>query len=55
VDAGPTQDNSLSIPLRLGADMRVMTGVRITAELQLQVANSFGDNVGFLTGVNLPF
>lgn len=55
VDAGPTQDNSLSIPLRLGADMRVMTGVRIAAELQLQVANSFGDNVGFLTGVNLPF
>jgi len=55
VDAGPTKDNSLSIPLRLGADMRVMTGVRIMAELQLQVANSFGDNVGFLTGVNLPF
>lgn len=55
VDAGPTQENNFSIPLRLGADMRVMTGVRVTAELQLQVASSFGDNVGFLTGVNLPF
>lgn len=55
VDAGPTKDNSLSVPLRLGADMRVMTGVRIAAELQLNIANSFGDNVGFLTGVNLPF
>ena len=55
VDAGPTHETNFSVPLRLGADMRVMTGVRITAELQLQVGSSFGDNVGLLTGVNLPF
>jgi hypothetical protein len=55
LDASPTRENNFSIPLRLGADMRVMTGVRVTAELQLHLASSFGDNVGFLTGVNLPF
>lgn len=55
VDAGPTHDNNFSVPLRMGADMRVMTGLRVTAELQVQVGGSFGDNVTFLTGVNLPF
>jgi len=55
VDAGPTRENDFSIPLRLGADMRVMTAVRVMAELQLHVGSAFGDNVGFATGVNLPF
>ena len=55
VDAGPTRENAFSIPLRLGADTRVMSGLRVAAELQIHLASSFGDNVGFLTGVNLPF
>jgi hypothetical protein len=55
LDAGPAQENTFSVPFRLGADMRVMTGLRVVGELQLHLGSSFGDNVGFLTGVNLPF
>jgi hypothetical protein len=55
IDVASTRENDFSIPLRLGADLKAMPGVRIAAELQVSVANSFGDNVGFAAGVNMPF
>jgi hypothetical protein len=48
-------DTDFSIPLRLGAELRAIPGVRITAELQLRLGDDFGDDTAFTTGVNLPF
>lgn len=55
IDVSSTRETDFSIPLRMGADFKAMPGVRIAAELQINVANSFGDNVGFAGGVNMPF
>jgi hypothetical protein len=55
VDAGTTHLSDLSVPVRLGAELRAIPDVRITAELQLRLSDDFNDNVGFSAGVNLPF
>jgi len=55
VDAGPTQQTFVSLPLRLGADLRIMPGLRLTAEMQIPIGDTFNDSFGVLTGVNLPF
>jgi hypothetical protein len=55
VDVGPTQLSDFSVPLRLGAELRAIPDVRLTAELQLRLADDFNDDVGFAAGVNLPF
>lgn len=54
-DALGIQDTDLSVPLRLGLEARVATEFRIVAELQLYVSDRYNDDVGFATGVNLPF
>jgi hypothetical protein len=47
--------NDLSIPIRLGAELRFVPGARICAELQLRPGDEINDDVGFAVGVNLPF
>ncbi len=54
-DAGSTNETFLSLPLRLGADLRGMPGMRLSAELQAPLGDSFNDDVGVLTGVKLAF
>ena len=44
-----------SLPLRLGAELRAIPGVRIAAELQLCLGDDFDDDTAFTAGVNLPF
>jgi hypothetical protein len=54
-DAFGFRDNDVSVPLRLGLDARVAPDFRIIAELQLFLSDRYNDDVGFATGVNLPF
>jgi len=54
-DAFGQQDTDVSIPLRLGLDARLSPECHLITELQLFVADRFNDDVGFVTGVNLPF
>ena len=54
-DAFGIQDSDISVPLRLGMEARLTQELRIVAELQLYVADRYNDDVGFATGVNLPF
>lgn len=55
VDAGTTRQTFLSLPLRLGADFRVMPGMSLAAELQIPIGDGFNDGFAVMTGVNLPF
>jgi opacity protein-like surface antigen len=55
VDAGNTKETFTSLPIRLGGDLRVMPGVRFVAEMQFGVGNTYTDDFGLATGVNLPF
>lgn len=55
VDVGSLNDTDISVPLRIGADLRASDQLHIVAELQLQLWDSFNDDVGFCAGVNLPF
>jgi len=54
-DAGSTNETFVSLPLRLGADLRVMPGMRLSAEMQTPIGDSFNDDFGVLTGVKLAF
>lgn len=54
-DAFGVQDSDISLPLRLGLEARLSPECHLVAELQLFVADRYNDDVGFSTGVNLPF
>jgi hypothetical protein len=55
VDVGANTETDFSLPLRLGAELRAIPGVHITAELQLRIGDDFDDHAAFSAGVNLPF
>ena len=54
-DAFGVEDTDLSVPLRLGVEARLSPAFRVVAELQLFIADHYNDDIGFVTGVNLPF
>lgn len=54
-DAFGVEDSDVSVPLRLGMEVQLVPELRIVAELQLFVTDRYNDDVGFATGVNLPF
>ena len=54
-DSFGVEDSDVSFPLRLGFETRMWPEARLIAELQLYIADSYNDDVGFTTGVNLPF
>ena len=54
-DAFGLEDTDLSLPLRLGAEARFSPAFSLAAELQLFIADSYNDHVGFAVGANLPF
>jgi hypothetical protein len=55
VDIGGTNQTDFSVPLRLGAELRAIPGIQVTAELQLRLGDDFADHTAFSGGVNLPF
>ncbi len=54
-DVAGMSDNDFSTPLRLGAELRAIPGVRITAEFQLRLGDDFDDRSVFSAGANFPF
>lgn len=55
IDVDETNDTRFFVPLRFGAEWRVVPEFRLVTELQLQVGDTFNDDVRFSAGVNLPF
>lgn len=54
-DAFGVEDSDVSLPLRLGIEARMWPEARLVAELQLYITDRYNDDIGFNTGVNLPF
>lgn len=54
-DAFGVQDSDISLPLRLGLEARLAPEFRLIAEMQLFITDRYNDDIGFVTGVNLPF
>lgn len=52
---GDADETDVSFPIRLGTEFRVAPELRIMAELQLLLEDEFNDDIGFVTGVNMPF
>lgn len=50
-----SQSADFSVPFRFGAEFRLSPEVRLIGELQLRASDNVNDDVGFATGVNLPF
>jgi opacity protein-like surface antigen len=55
VDRGEKNETDFSVPVRLGAELRAIPGMHITAEFQLRIGDDFNDHSAFAAGVNLPF
>lgn len=55
INAGPTDDNDFSVPLRVGAELGVTAAARLVGELSTRVGSDFGDKTDFTLGLNLPF
>jgi hypothetical protein len=55
LDIGQSDETDVSFPIRLGAEFRIASEFRIVGELQLLLEDEFNDDIGFATGVNLPF
>lgn len=55
VDAGATDANDVSFPVRLGTEIPLMPGTRAVAELRLRLGDAFNDNVGVGFGANFDF
>jgi hypothetical protein len=51
----PATGTDFSVPVRLGAELRAIPGMRITAEFQLRLGNVFDDRTAFSTGIDFPF
>ncbi len=54
-DADNVTGTDFSVPVRLGAELRAIPGMRITAEFQLRLGDDFDDRTAFSTGINFPF
>jgi hypothetical protein len=54
-DADSATGTDFSVPVRLGAELSAIPGMRITAEFQLRLGDVFADRTAFSTGINFPF
>lgn len=54
-DIGSDHTNDVSLPLRVGAELRAIPGMHITAEVQLRLGDDLLDTTAFTGGVNFPF
>jgi hypothetical protein len=55
VEIGTREISDFSLPFRIGSEFRLAKEVRLCAELQLRASDEVNDDLGFVTGVNLPF
>ncbi len=55
VNIASESQTDFSVPLRLGAELRAIPGVRLLGELQLRLGDEFNDHTGWSLGANFPF
>ena len=51
----PLNETDLSLPVRIGSEVRLNPQLSLTGELQLRLSDDLNDDVGFSIGVNSPF
>jgi hypothetical protein len=54
-DADPETGTDFSVPVRLGVELRAISGMRLTAEFHLRLGDDFDDRTGLSAGINFPF
>ena len=54
-ELGSEDDSGVSVPLRLGSEFRFSPEFRMLFEFDFFLNDDFHDDVGLVTGVNLPF
>jgi len=54
-ELGSEDDSGVSVPLRLGSEFRFSPEFRMLLEFDFFLNDDFHDDVGLVTGVNLPF
>lgn len=55
VNVASLNESDVSIPVRLGSEMRLNSQITLTGELQLRLSDDFNDDVGFSLGISSPF
>jgi opacity protein-like surface antigen len=55
INVDPLNDTDISMPVRVGSELRLNPQISLTAELQLRLSDSFNDDVGVAVGINSPF
>ena len=55
VNVGSLNESDVSIPFRIGSEVRFNPQISLTGELQLRLGDDFNDDVGFAVGINSPF
>lgn len=55
INAGELDQTDFAIPIELGAELRVISGMRLVGEFQFRPGDDINDDVGFALGVNFPF
>jgi hypothetical protein len=55
VNVDPLNDSDVSIPVRVGSELKLNSQLILTGELQLRLSDDFNDDVGFSVGVSSPF
>jgi hypothetical protein len=55
IDVGESDDTDFSIPLRLGALLGIGSFADLVGEVQLQLGDSFNDDLALVVGANFPF
>lgn len=54
-NAGPIDDNDLSVPLRFGAELGLSAAAKLVAEFVTRMGSDFGDKTELAIGANVPF
>jgi hypothetical protein len=54
-ELGSDDDSGVTVPLRLGSEFRFSPEFRMVLEFDFQLNDDFHDDIGLVTGVNLPF
>jgi hypothetical protein len=55
INAGGVDDTDFSVPLFVGASLRLSPQVDLVGELQFRFGDAYNDDVGFSLGANFPF
>lgn len=55
INAGTSNGNDVSVPVRVGCELGITSAARLVAEFTHRLSSTFGEATDFVLGVNLPF